>query len=265
MQAQNIFFEMADRGRKQGKITTTELMVLAEQRNFDAEIMWTMYKGLKLLDIEIVEDFGADYAVPDTIEGNEIWNMYLQEIRKIEPITPEEEAALLHRIKEGSGKAAERLALTHLRLVFLILSREEKSDAELSEQIQAGALGIIDAIENIRSSPECRFFTWVAWWIRNRVHNLHSKDDSGEWVDFMVYARLYKRVQELMSRYSPEKQQVLKMLLHLDENTACLSPREIAEQTQMPLQQVRNIMDDVFRPRGNCSLIRRKKLKDFLN
>ncbi len=72
---------------------------------------------------------------------------YLQEIGKVELITPEEEVKLAIRIKQGDQKALDKLTKANLRFVVSVAKQYQNQGLTLPDLINEGNLGLIKAAQ----------------------------------------------------------------------------------------------------------------------
>jgi len=72
---------------------------------------------------------------------------YLQEIGKVELISPEEEVKLAIRIKQGDQKALDKLTKANLRFVVSVAKQYQNQGLSLPDLINEGNLGLIKAAQ----------------------------------------------------------------------------------------------------------------------
>ena len=72
---------------------------------------------------------------------------YLQEIGKVDLLTPEEEVELAKRIKQGDQAALEKLTKANLRFVVSVAKQYQNQGLSLPDLINEGNLGLIRAVE----------------------------------------------------------------------------------------------------------------------
>jgi RNA polymerase primary sigma factor len=77
---------------------------------------------------------------------------YLQEIGKVDLITPEEEVQLAVRIKQGDQKALEKLTKANLRFVVSVVN-----------------LVLIQAAQRFDETRGFKFISYAVWWIRQSI------------------------------------------------------------------------------------------------
>ncbi len=94
---------------------------------------------------------------------------YLQEIGKVELITPEEEVQLAIRIKQGSEASLNRLIGANLRFVVSVAKQYQNQGLTLSDLINEGNLGLIKAAQRFDETRGFKFISYAVWWIRQSI------------------------------------------------------------------------------------------------
>lgn len=94
---------------------------------------------------------------------------YLQEIGRVEMISPDEEVRLAGLIRKGDKKALERLVEANLRFVVSVAKQYQGKGLSLPDLINEGNLGLIKAAERFDDTRGFKFISFAVWWIRQSI------------------------------------------------------------------------------------------------
>ena len=175
------------------------------------------------LDVE-----NLDLSIPDGISIEDPVRMYLKEIGKVPLLSAEEEIELAKKLELGDQEAKKRLAEANLRLVVSIAKRYVGRGMLFLDLIQEGNLGLIKAVEKFDYRKGFKFSTYATWWIRQAITRAIA--------DQARTIRIPVHMVETINKLIRVSRQLLQELGREP------SPEEIAEEMNMPVDRVREIM-----------------------
>ncbi|MGM9607545.1 MAG: RNA polymerase sigma factor RpoD [Oscillospiraceae bacterium] len=272
--------ELIERGKKKGKLSSTELLDVLEDLDLGSEQMDKVYDILENLGIETAgEDYLPDLqdevgppaeeledipeeeivdpnTLVDSFGIDDPVRMYLKEIGKVNLLTYEEEVELaqdmeagnlaqeqlndpdaeldeetraeLEKLAKKGAAAKQRLAEANLRLVVSIAKRYVGRGMLFLDLIQEGNLGLIKAVEKFDHTKGYKFSTYATWWIRQAITRAIA--------DQARTIRIPVHMVETINKVIRVSRQLLQELGHDP------SPEEIAEEMNMPVDKVREIL-----------------------
>ncbi len=104
-----------------------------------------------------------------TSRENDSLEKYLSEIGKIDMITPEEEATLAKKIREGDEEALDKLTKANLRFVVSVAKQYQGHGLTLSDLINEGNVGLIKSAKKFDETKGFKFISYAVWWIRQSI------------------------------------------------------------------------------------------------
>ena len=179
-------------------------------------------------DEEEVELDKIDLSVPEGVSIEDPVRMYLKEIGKVSLLSADEEIELAKRMEKGDEAAKKRLAEANLRLVVSIAKRYVGRGMLFLDLIQEGNLGLIKAVEKFDYRKGYKFSTYATWWIRQAITRAIA--------DQARTIRIPVHMVETINKLLRVSRQLLQELGR--EPT----PEEIAEEMDMPVDRVREIL-----------------------
>ena len=179
-------------------------------------------------DEEEVELDKIDLSIPEGVSIEDPVRMYLKEIGKVPLLSAEEEIELAKKMEQGDENAKKRLAEANLRLVVSIAKRYVGRGMLFLDLIQEGNLGLIKAVEKFDYRKGYKFSTYATWWIRQAITRAIA--------DQARTIRIPVHMVETINKLIRVSRQLLQELGR--EPT----PEEIAEEMDMPVDRVREIL-----------------------
>ena len=252
LQGSEKLMEIFAKGKAKGKLSSSDLMETIDEMNLESEQLDQIYDSLETLGIDIGTAEAIDSSIDDVeppmeeiaeIEEEELVDpntlvdsfniddpvrMYLKEIGKVPLLSAEEEIELAQRMEEGDQEAKKRLAEANLRLVVSIAKRYVGRGMLFLDLIQEGNLGLIKAVEKFDYRKGYKFSTYATWWIRQAITRAIA--------DQARTIRIPVHMVETINKLIRVSRQLLQELGR--EPT----PEEIAEEMNMPVDRVREIL-----------------------
>ncbi|MGL4997756.1 MAG: sigma-70 family RNA polymerase sigma factor [Cetobacterium sp.] len=96
-------------------------------------------------------------------------SFYLDDIKKYEVLSKDEEIILLRKAKNGDVEAREHLIVCNLRLVVNVAKKYGNKGMGFIDLISEGNFGLIHAIEKFDIEKGYRFSTYAVWWIKQAI------------------------------------------------------------------------------------------------
>ncbi len=95
---------------------------------------------------------------------------YLEKIKHLPMLTPEQEQALAKRWREHNDpEAAHQLVVSHLRLVAKVAMRYRGYGLPISEVMSEGSIGLVKAVDRFEPERGLRLSTYAMWWIKASI------------------------------------------------------------------------------------------------
>ena len=235
----SILNDLLEKGKLTGKLTDQDIIDAYEEVDISPEEIVEIYEIIEKSGISLdgetepedpedleAEDF--DLSLPEGIAIDDPVRMYLKEIGKVDLLTAEEEVELAKGMEKGDEECKRRLAEANLRLVVSIAKRYVGRGMQFLDLIQEGNLGLIKAVEKFDYRKGYKFSTYATWWIRQAITRAIA--------DQARTIRIPVHMVETINKLIRVSRQLVQELGRDPK------PEEIAEEMDIPVEKVREIM-----------------------
>jgi RNA polymerase primary sigma factor len=153
---------------------------------------------------------------------------YLTDIGKIDLLTPEDEASLAARIREGDQAALERLTKANLRFVVSVAKQYQNQGLSLSDLINEGNVGLIKAAKRFDETRGFKFISYAVWWIRQSIMQA-----------IVEYSRLVRMPNNKSAGYTKVTQAIASFQQEFERDP---EPEELAEVLNISVSDVQRAL-----------------------
>jgi RNA polymerase primary sigma factor len=145
---------------------------------------------------------------------------YFNEISKYEILSPEKEAELAVKAREGDSKAKELILKSNLRFAVSVAKSYASPQSPLEDLISEGNKGLVEAIETFDPSTGFKFISYAVWHIRKNILmylNNHSRSIRIP-ININQQMRGYQALEETFISYNGREPSLDEMLELIDAN-----------------------------------------------
>lgn len=157
---------------------------------------------------------------PSSVSDRRALDLYLKEIKLIEPLSPQEEISLAQKAKAGDTVAYQKLVTHNLRFVVAMAKKFQGQGVPFEDLINEGNLGLIRAVRTFDETRGFKFISYAVWWITQRIRTAIQK--TGRVVRLPSHitesiGKLYRKSLELEQEY--EREPSTKELAEISDTT----------------------------------------------
>ncbi len=154
---------------------------------------------------------------------------YISAVNRLPMLTHEEEIKLARDLREKNDLgAAQKMVLSHLRLVVSIARGYLGYGLPHADLIQEGNIGLMKAVDKFEYRRGYKFSTYATWWIRQAI--TRSIADQARTIRIPVH--MIETINKIV--------RISRQMLH--EIRREPTPEELSEKLAMPLEKVRKVL-----------------------
>ncbi len=102
-------------------------------------------------------------------DDENVLSIYMREINKVPLLSREEEDFFARKAAKGDPEARENLVKANLRFVVNVAKKYQNQGLPLSDLINEGNIGLMNAIERYDVDKGYHFISYAVWWIRQAI------------------------------------------------------------------------------------------------
>lgn len=166
-------------------------------------------------------------------------NSYLRRLAAIPALGADTEHDLAVRSWRGEAEARDELITSSLRLVVMRARLLGLNGSRLLDAVQAGTIGLIEAVDRFDPDRGCRLSTYAWWWIGRAMKQ--SAPDSAHRIDTFVDSRPRMEADDdLLDGLTEDLAAVLRERFGTEAGPGRPTPRvEVARRLGLSVSQVR--------------------------
>ena len=150
------------------------------------------------------------------IQGTDVINTYLSDVRKYDVLSDEQERELLIKAKNGDRKAQDELILRNQRFVYSQAKIYATDENDIMDYVQEGNIGLMEALSQFDVEKDNKFLTYARWYIKQKMnrymeetHDMIYQSNRQKYgkriekikAEFLTNENRYPTIEEIMDRY----------------------------------------------------------------
>jgi len=124
---------------------------------------------------------------------------YCNDLKKSNPLSPEDEIDLVYKAQLGDIHAMERVITANLRFVFLVAKSYQGRGLELADLINEGNIGLINALKKFDPTRGFKFSSFAVSYIKTYI--LDSVNRNGGNLKIPDRSRIIKKIFKFSSSF----------------------------------------------------------------
>ena len=150
------------------------------------------------------------------IQGTDVINSYLSDVRKYKVLSEDEERELLIKAKNGDRKAQDELILRNQRYVYSQAKIYATNEDDIMDYVQEGNIGLMEALSQFDVEKDNKFLTYARWYIKQKMnrymeemHDIVYQSNRQKYgkriekikAEYLANENRYPTIEEIMDRY----------------------------------------------------------------
>lgn len=177
------------------------------------------------------------------IDRTDTVNRYLDDIKKYDLVTMEEEVDLIEKAQNGDDNARRRLMEAHQRYIFSF-ARQYSNGVNVLDLVNVATEGFADAIDRFELSRGFRLCSYANYWMKERLNKYFLSEHLT--IKKSNYSKTYNKVNKIKNQYFlqngryPTTDEIMEIL----ENEYDIQIKDEVDVYDVSMNSINSTLDD---------------------